>query len=140
MSDDNLVDHLFRHLALSLHFSQQSCLKVKTFSAVAFQLRNRLPGERKDSSLNQHLRIIGIEKEQFILQSIAQKLREHAVTEFLGSVEKNMPFIHIIRTVTSLTSWLITSLTGISDCELRNATPLALARIRGAPFMMISSI
>ena len=140
MSDDNLVDHLLRHLALSLHFSQQSCLKVKTFSAVAFQLRNRLPRERKDSYLNQHLRIIGIEKEQFIPQSIAQKLREHAVTEFLGSAEKNMPFIHIIRTVTSLTSWLITSLTGISDCELGNATPFALASIRRAPFMMISSI
>ena len=54
------------------------------FSAVAFQLKNRYYREAVDSSLNQHLRLLGIEADKTDMQTMGQTPRELIVKEFLG--------------------------------------------------------
>ena len=78
------------------------------FSAVAFQLKNRYSMEGIDSPLNQLLRLLGIEADKTDIQTIGQTLthREHF---------ENMANKFVNR--------------GFFDCELSNATPLALANV-----------
>jgi len=54
------------------------------FSAVAFQLQSRNPREGKESPLHLHLRTLGIKADQSDFQTIARRLRELTVQEFLG--------------------------------------------------------
>ena len=111
------------------------------FSAVAFQLQSRYASEEKDSPLCQHLRILGIEADQSDLQIITQKLRELTVKEFFG-VRRSEYVSYLDCSHHDQFENMASNFSerGFFDCELGNATPLALANILQVPLVIISSI
>lgn len=111
------------------------------FSAVAFQLQSRYPSEGKESLLNQHLHTLGIEPDQSILQNISQRLRELTVKEFLG-VCRNEYASYLDSSHRDQFKDMANNFVnkGFFDCELGNATPLALANIVQVPLVIMSSI
>ena len=110
------------------------------FSAVTFQLQSRYTSEEIDSPLCQHLCSLGIEADSSDLQIITQKLRELTVKEFFGV--RRSEYVSYLdcshrHQFDNMANNFATR--GFFDCELGNATPLALANICQVPLVIISS-
>ena len=111
------------------------------FSAVAFQLQSRYASEEKDSPLYQHLHTLGIKADQPDLQIIVQKLRALTVKEFFGG--RRSEYVSYLDSshrdeFENMANNFVER--GFFDCELGNATPLALANILQVPLVIMSSI
>ena len=111
------------------------------FSAVAFQLQSRYPREGKESPLNLHLHTLEIEADQSDFQTTARRLRELTVQEFLGA-RRDECVSYLDGSHRNQSAEMANNFEnrGFFDCELGNATPLALANTLQVPLVIISSI
>ena len=110
------------------------------FSAVAFQLKNRYSMEGIASLLNQHLRLLGIEADKTDVKTIGQTLRELTVKEFLD-VHRDEYASYLDLTHREHFEDMANKFVnrGFFDCELGNATPLALANVLQVPSVIMPS-
>ena len=104
------------------------------FSAVAFQLKKRYSMEGIHSPLNQHMRLLGIEADKTDIQTIGQTLRELIVEEFLGAHRgEYASYLDLTHReyFENMANKFVNR--GFFDCELGNATLLALANVLQVP-------
>ena len=92
------------------------------------------------SPLNQHLRLLGIEADKTDVRTIGQTLRELTVKKFLG-VHRDEYVSYLDLTHREHFENMANKFNnkGCFDCELGNATPLALADVLQVPLIIMSS-